>query len=192
MPPPTLAPTQHVEVSCRAARRVIESPRTGERIEVVCTAEQTGGQLFAFELTLRPGGHVPSAHAHPEQVEHFTVLEGRVRFRLGLRSVVASPGDTLTIRPRTPHRLANAGSTPARLRVETRPALRMEEMLTVSADRFGGTQRRGWGTALDLGLFVREYDREVRAAVLPALVSAVTAPLRWLARALGRDLRSGR
>ena len=161
--------------------RVIESPRTGERITVLETGEETGGELFAFELVLRPGGRVPSGHVHPTQVERFTVLEGRVRFRLGWRSLTARSGDAVTVPPRTRHRLANDGATPARIRVEVRPALRMEEMLATAAELFGS--RRRLGTPRDLALFIREFDGEVRAPFLAGLLRIATAPL---ARAAGR------
>ena len=43
---------------------------------------------------------------------------------------------------------------------------------------------------LDLALFMRDFEREVRAPYLPAaLVRAVTHPVAWLARRHGLDAR---
>ncbi len=43
---------------------------------------------------------------------------------------------------------------------------------------------------LDLALFMRDFEREVRAPYLPAaLVGAVIGPLAWLARHRGSDAR---
>jgi hypothetical protein len=40
--------------------RVIHNPISGERIVVRASGTQTDGRLFAFDLFLPPGGHVPA------------------------------------------------------------------------------------------------------------------------------------
>jgi len=77
---------------------VIENPLSGEQITIRATAAETGGNALEWELVLAPGGRVPSSHAHPEQEESFTVLAGRMRFRVGGRRVTAGPGDTVRMR----------------------------------------------------------------------------------------------
>ena len=44
---------------------------------------------------LAPGGAVPGAHVHPEQEESFEVTSGTMAFRLGLKRIVAGPGETV-------------------------------------------------------------------------------------------------
>jgi mannose-6-phosphate isomerase-like protein (cupin superfamily) len=174
-----------------SAGKVVENPASGERIVVLRTGADTGGSLLEFELHLAPGGHVPSGHMHPEQEERFTVLEGRARFRLGIRTVMVGPGETVTVRPGTAHRFANAGAGPARLLVQVRPALNMEELLETAAalTREGSAVLAGRPRLLDLALFLREFEREVRAPVLPALLSGLFRSLAWVARWAGRDAR---
>ena len=171
--------------------QVIENPLSGERITIRATAEETGGAL-EWELVLAPGGQVPSSHAHPEQEECFTVLAGQMRFRVGGRRVIAGPGDTVRIRPGTVHHFANAGTGPARVAVQTRPALSMRELLETAAalaqDQHAAARRLP--SPLDLALFMCDFEREVRAPYLPAaLVRAVTRPVAWLARRRGFDAR---
>ncbi|MGH3533323.1 MAG: cupin domain-containing protein [Pseudonocardiaceae bacterium] len=72
-------------------RNVIENPISGERIVIRKAADETGGVLLVWELFLAPGGRVPSSHAHPEQEERFTVLDGRMEFRVGGRVVIVVP-----------------------------------------------------------------------------------------------------
>ena len=67
----------------------IVNPLSGEQIVILRTAAQTDGEVLDWELLLAPGGKVPSSHAHPEQEETFTVLEGRMRFRVGWRRLIA-------------------------------------------------------------------------------------------------------
>lgn len=172
--------------------RVIENPASGERIVLVRTGAETGGALLQFELFLAPGGHVPSAHVHPQQEERFTVLEGRMRFRLGIQAVLAGPGDTVTVGAGTAHRFGNVGPGEAHLLVEVRPALNMEELLETAAALNGPGNRMPGGLPrpLDLALFLREFEREVKVPFLPGfLVRAATRALSQLARWRGVDAR---
>ncbi|HUY45972.1 MAG TPA: cupin domain-containing protein [Streptosporangiaceae bacterium] len=171
---------------------VIENPLSGERITIRATAAETGGDVLEWELLLAPGGAVPSRHAHPEQEERFTVLAGRMRFLVAGRQVIADPGDTVRIPPGTVHHFANAGTQPARVAVETRPALSMQKLLETAAAMAQHQHRaaRKLPSPFDLALFMREFEREVRAPYLPvALVRAVVGPLAWLARRVGQDAR---
>jgi len=172
--------------------QILENPVSGERIVFQKTAADTDGELLAFELFLDPDGLVPGAHVHPEQEERFEVVKGTMKFRRGLDTVVARAGDTVVVPPGTIHRFANAGDGPAHVLVEVRPALRMEQLLeTASAlAREGRTNRKGMPRPLELALFVREFEREVRVPLVPAgLVRAALAPLARLAASQGLDER---
>src|SRR5947209_7148978 len=116
-----------------AAGRVIDNPISGERIVIRESGAQTGGRLLSFDLFLPPGAHVPARHVHPVQEEQFTVMAGRMRFRLGRRTVLANPGDTVLVPAGTAHWFGNVGAGVAHARVEARPALRMEEMFETAA-----------------------------------------------------------
>ena len=114
-----------------APGQTLENPVTGERFSFIETAATTGGELLSFELGLRPGGAVPIPHVHPTQSERFEVVAGRMRFRLGLRTVVAEPGDVVDVTPGTVHGFANAGDDHARVRASS-----------ARSSRFRGVPRR--------------------------------------------------
>ncbi len=166
-------------------RRVIENPISGERIVVRQTAAETGGQLFVFDLFLPPGAHVPARHAHPIQEEQFTVLAGRMRFRLGRRIIEAGPGETVVVPVGKAHWFGNAGVEVSQARVEVRPALRTEEFFEANetmarAGHFLGTRLPRLS---DLARVLLEFEREVSVPnVPPFLVKGFLAPLAWLAR----------
>ena len=175
-----------------ASSHVITNPLSGEQITIQATAADTGGRALEWELVLAPGGKVPSSHAHPEQEECFTVLAGQMRFRVAGRRVIAGPGDTVRIPPGTVHHFANAGRVPARVAVQTAPALSMQGLLETAAalaqDQHAAGRRLP--RLLDLALFMRDFEREVRAPYLPAvLVRADIRPAAWLARRWGLDAR---
>jgi quercetin dioxygenase-like cupin family protein len=169
--------------------QTVENPVTGERFTFTHTAESTGGELLAFDFALRPGGSVPIPHVHPIQTERFTVTAGTMRFRVGLRTIVATAGDVVEVKPGVMHSFANHGEEEARMHVEVRPALAMEEMFAdvVAMAQAGRMTRRGMPrNVLDLALLARTYDREAHAPFvgLP-MQRLLLAPLVALARMRG-------
>ncbi len=167
----------------------LENPITGERFTFAHTAATTGGELLAFDFALRPGGAVPIPHVHPIQTERFEVREGRMRFRVGLRTVIAEPGDVVEVEPGVAHSFANAGEEEAKLRVEVRPALQMEEMFAevIAMARSGRMNKRGMPrNLLDLALLARTYDQEAHAPLMTVgMQRLLLAPLVFLARRRG-------
>ena len=173
--------------------QTLENPVTGERFTFIDTAASSGGERLAFELALRPGGAVPIAHVHPIQTERFAVVSGRMRFRVGLRTVVAEAGDVVEVAPGTMHSFANGGDEEARVLVEVRPALQMESMFAevVAMAEAGRMTRRGLPrNPLELARLARTYDREAHAPLLSVGVQRVLlAPLLALERLARRPLR---
>jgi quercetin dioxygenase-like cupin family protein len=149
--------------------QTLENPVTGERFTFTDTAASTGGELLAFDFALKPGGAVPIPHVHPIQTERFEVLAGRMRFRVGLRTVIAEAGDVIEVEPGVAHGFANAGDEEARLHVEVRPALAMENMFAevVAMAEAGRMTRRGMPRSLrELASLARRYDQEAHAPLL--------------------------
>jgi quercetin dioxygenase-like cupin family protein len=164
----------------------LQNPVTGERFTFTHTAASTDGELLAFDFALRRSGAVPIPHVHPIQTERFEVTEGRMRFRVGLRTVIAEPGDVIEVAPGVAHSFANDGDTEAKLRVEVRPALQMEEMFAevVAMAEAGQMTRRGLPrNPLVLADLARRYDQEAHAPLMSVgMQRALLAPLILLAR----------
>jgi quercetin dioxygenase-like cupin family protein len=173
--------------------QVLINQISGERFVFHTTAADSGGELLEFDTVVEPYGRVPGGHVHPGQQESFEVRTGVMRFRKGLRTVTAGPGDLVVVEPGTYHRFANAGDEPAIVRVRITPALRMEELFeTVAAlAAEGRTLRSGMPRPLDLALFMREFEHEVAAPVAPALARTVMAPLAAIGERRGLATRYG-
>jgi quercetin dioxygenase-like cupin family protein len=172
--------------------QTIQNPVSGEKITFIQTAADTDGELLEIELELAADGHVPGAHVHPEQEERFHVLEGTMKFRLGMRTIVAEAGDSVVVPAGRVHKFSNGGDGPARARVEVVPALDMEDLFTTTAElaHEGNTTSTGMPKPLHLALFVRRFRREVRAPFPPAwMVGVLMAPLAALARRRGHAER---
>jgi quercetin dioxygenase-like cupin family protein len=165
---------------------VIDNPISGERIVIRESGADTGGRLLSFDLFLPPGAHVPARHVHPVQEERFTVVAGRMRFRLGRGTIVAGPGETVLVPPGKAHWFGNAGKDEvAHARVEVRPALRMQEFFETTEAM--GRSGHFLGTRLprlsDLALVLIEFQREVAVPDVPEfLVRIFMTPFAWLGR----------
>lgn len=168
---------------------VIHNPTSGETIVIRKSADQTGGELLAWELRLTPGGKVPSGHTHPEQEERFTLEAGRMRFRVGGQIRVVGPGETVVVPPGTAHHFANVGTSEARVYVETRPALQMEELLRTAAllAKKQRGPRRSIPRPVDFMLFMREFRAEVQSPFFARLVHKVVEITTRLAEKVGID-----
>src|SRR5262245_49325845 len=166
--------------------QTLVNPVSGERITFRTTAAESNGELVAIELELPPGGRVPGPlHIHPQQEERFEVIKGTMRFRMRREQVVAGAGEAVVVSPGVPHDFANVGDETAGVRVEIRPALKMEQLFetAVALAEQGRTMLGGIPKPLELALFTREFEQEVQAAFPPHRLQALAlAPLAWLAR----------
>ena len=174
------------------AGQTLENPVTGERITFRKTAADTGGEYCEIDLALSPDGAVPGTHVHPKQEERFEVISGTMRFRLGLKKIVAGPGEVVVVPAGAVHNFANAGEDTAHVRVTMTPALKMEELFetTVALAMDGRVNRHGMPKPLDLALFVEQFQDVARAPFPPhPVVMALMAPLRAIAKRRGRQLR---
>jgi quercetin dioxygenase-like cupin family protein len=90
------------------------------------------GDNLIVHCWLEPGGALPP-HWHPRQTEHWSVVEGQVRFRLGReKRVIAPEAGEIAVAPGTVHGLASTGHE-ARLQCRVEPGLRLREFLEESA-----------------------------------------------------------
>jgi UDP-N-acetylglucosamine:LPS N-acetylglucosamine transferase/quercetin dioxygenase-like cupin family protein len=182
---------QPYEEDAGAVGQVICNPISGERIVIRQTGAETAGRLLAFDLYLPPGGHVPARHVHPSQEERFTIVEGRMSFRLGWRpTIMAGPGETVVVPPGTSHWFGNPDRSVSHARVEARPALRLQEVFERSAtlqvvEYFPGLRMP---RLADLAVLMIEFQRELAVPAVPAfLVKACLAPFAWLGKRRSSD-----
>ena len=172
--------------------QVIENPVSGERITFEQTAADTNGELLSITLELSPDGAVPGLHVHPSQEERFEVVSGRMKFRKGMRTIVAEAGDVVTVEPGKAHKFENAGDEPAVANVEVRPAMKMEQLFETAVElaEEGRTNKKGMPKPLDFAVFAKEFRSEVVGAFPPVWIQKATlAPLAAIAERSGHGER---
>ena len=165
------------------AGQVIENPVIGERVVVCLVTEDSTGELLVVEVYVRPGGAVTGEHVHPAIEEHFTVVRGRVGFRLDGRETIARLGRRLYVPPGTAHDWWNAGEEEALITVEIRPGGRFEEMIAnlFGLAQYGKTNAKGRPNLLQAALFARKFEDVLYFTKPPPTVQkvhfAVLAPI---------------
>ena len=110
--------------------RRFHNPHTGERINLLATAEETGGELTRMEIrvTAGPADWVGPDHFHPIQEERFEVVSGAPIFRIAGIERGAKPGDVVTVPVGVSHIFRNGGDEELRMISEYRPGLKSVEI----------------------------------------------------------------
>ena len=138
---------------------VIENPVIGDRVVFRRTGVDTGGELLEFDLFAKAGAPGPPEHIHPNQEERFLVLAGSLTGRIDGREVSCATGEELVVGAETPHTWWNAGQSEVRVRVQLRPAGRMERFLETiyGLAKDGKTNAKGIPHPLQLAVFASSY-----------------------------------
>ncbi len=166
----------------------IENPVTGERVVVRVGTEDSGGELLVIDVYVRPGGAVTGEHVHPAIEEYFTVVSGRVGFRINGRESIAELNQRLHVPPGTAHDWWNAGEEEAHVIVEISPAERFEKMVLnlFGLAQDGKTNSKGMPNPLQAAIFAREFSDVLYFTKPPLVVQRLLfGALAAIARVLG-------
>ena len=165
---------------------VYENPVTGERAVVLTGTAETGGDLLVVELHVRSGGAVIGEHYHPTVEERFTLLRGRLSYRLNGKEGVGTPGETILVPAGVPHSWWNASTDEVVVRIEVRPAARFEACIlnAFGLAQDGKVNAKGMPHLLQLAVYAREFDDVIRFTGPPrwvqTLLFGLLAPVAWL------------
>jgi len=137
------------------AGQVIKGPG-GFELHLVRTGAETDGELLEMEATYPGSDTLPPEHLHPQQTERFEVLEGNIRAIIDGSERRYEAGEVFEVPPGTPHQLG--AEEPARIRWETRPALRTAEFF----ERLFGDGPDSASAAESIPGFFAEFGDEFR------------------------------
>jgi quercetin dioxygenase-like cupin family protein len=104
------------------AARILNHPRTGDRLIVHTAPEESAGALLRFEYVTGLAMPGPPDHAHADQEERVEVLAGTLHCRVHGRERVLQAGETIVIPPGVPHAVWNGETGESRSMGEFRPA----------------------------------------------------------------------
>jgi quercetin dioxygenase-like cupin family protein len=152
------------------APRDVSDPVSGQRWVFRRTGAETGGELLEADLYVSAGGFVRS-HAHPNQEETFTGVEGTFVLEVGGETRALGPGESIVVPPRTPHGFREAPGS-ARLLVTVRPALALDDYFRayLGLSRDGRIRLPASGLPrglLQIALVMDRYAPEIAAPGIP-------------------------
>lgn len=154
----------------------IENPVNGESLTWIATAQSSGGELLAADLSLQPGAFVAAPHRHVRQEEHFEVRAGTIGLEVDGAQRTLGAGEMATVPIGVAHRWWNAGPDEAVVRVELRPALDTETFFEVffGLNRDGKTNRKGMPGLVQIAVIFRGLGDSCPTLVRPpAIVQSV-------------------
>jgi uncharacterized protein YndB with AHSA1/START domain/mannose-6-phosphate isomerase-like protein (cupin superfamily) len=109
--------------------RTLDLGPLGVRVELLRTAEDTGGDLVEFDVVGRARGIIAAGHVHTSQSEHHEVLSGAMKLTVDGDRHLLTAGQAMEVAPGVPHRQAPGGKGDGRVRVQARPAGETEAFL---------------------------------------------------------------
>jgi uncharacterized protein YndB with AHSA1/START domain/mannose-6-phosphate isomerase-like protein (cupin superfamily) len=151
----------------------------GVRVELLRTAQETGGELLEFDVIGRARGLLAQGHVHTSQVERLEVLSGAMRIRIDGQERLLTEGQSVEVPAGAPHSQLPAGQGPGRVRVRVRPAGRTQDFLERLADlcREGQINRFGFPRPVAGARLVRDFADTGHASRPPVRVQRVLAGL---------------
>ncbi|RRB02408.1 cupin domain-containing protein [Larkinella rosea] len=168
------------------ANKTLSNAKTGQVIRFIQTKNDTDGELLEMEAAFSPYSAEPVAHYHPQQVEDFQVLSGRLAVRMNGKIHLFRAGDRFHIPSNTVHSMWNPtdGKTVVNWRVS--PALDTEYFLetTTGLANDGKTNASGVPSILQLSLLINRFSTVFRLTkpgpAVQKLVVLLVAPLACL------------
>ncbi|NUN47985.1 MAG: cupin domain-containing protein [Candidatus Brocadiae bacterium] len=131
MSPHPAGPTRVVPFEKAAVVRAF-----GEEVHFLLRAAETNGAYTLF-LELTPPGGGPPPHFHKREDEWFHVLEGRAEYLVEGKRREVPAGSSVYVPRNAVHTFRNAGTTPLRQLIATRPC-GFEEFFRKSGEVFRG------------------------------------------------------
>ncbi|MBX7041879.1 MAG: cupin domain-containing protein [Ignavibacteria bacterium] len=161
---------------------IIKDNTTGDIVEFLETARETGGSYTRIRFTVRPGGFRPVEHLHPSFDESFKVIRGILTVKLdGIMSKV-NEGDEVTLPKGIPHTHYNDEQADLVMEQTFAPALDvelfLENLFGLSCD---GRVKNGEPELLQVLVWLKKLKAKTYLAKLPVglqdTLSAVLSPL---------------
>lgn len=119
--------------------RTLSLIATGESIEIIKSASDTGGEYLEGIVRLKENGEGPPRHRHPLQSEEFIVMEGKLVVECDGGKHELTVGQSFTVPANSPHRFYGADGQAVSFRAIVKPALNLEYFIE---EIFEGSNRR--------------------------------------------------
>ena len=167
--------------------QILVDKYTGDSIEFIETAADTGGDRVTLKVHLKSQGKTVDDHIHLIQTESFKVLHGKMTYFLNGKEMHLTKGQHVTLPKDVPHNHYNTHPQPVEYLQTIRPAMDIDLFIE---NLFGlindGKVRNGNMKFLQAMVTLKYLDSPSLLANLPrSLQRGLAAVLAPLARLLG-------
>jgi quercetin dioxygenase-like cupin family protein len=150
---------------------------TGDKAEMLESANDTGGKYIRFLFTTKPGGVKPAMHLHLFQDEEFEVKSGVLTYVLNNEKKTAKAGEKVLLPKGIGHTHYNDSLTETLVMIQTiSPALDgeplIESLLGLSQD---GKMKNGEPDFLQVMVWLRHFKARTYLAKVPVGVQNILA-----------------
>lgn len=165
----------------RHVLRTIRNPAARDYITFIETSSESQGRHTLLEVILPPNGNVP-AHAQHQHEETFTCLDGELTLLINKQFVHLKPGESITILPRTRHRIANRSAQTCQFRWEIAPGCPNFEQSIQIAYGLACDGQYSHRTGVPRSPLAMGYLYTLDDAGLPRWLFLAAPVMRWLSR----------
>jgi mannose-6-phosphate isomerase-like protein (cupin superfamily) len=166
----------------------IENPITGERIEFLQTAQESGGACVVLDHFLKPHTSTFPEHVQLNQEERFEIISGIASYSINGVKRQAHAGEVIVVPPGTRHMNPwNESDSALHFRHTTRPDLGSERFFETifSLARDGKTNAKGEVNTLQVivigaALTSQTYQTGIPISVQRVLIRVLAVIGRWL------------
>jgi mannose-6-phosphate isomerase-like protein (cupin superfamily) len=166
--------------------QIIKNPRTGEFIEFMETAAETGGVHTRIRIKVFAGGFKPVLHMHTFTDEAFEIISGRLTYVLDGEKNDIGPGEKITLPRGKTHTHYNDEVGPLLMYQTFTPSLDvdlfLENIFGLDAE---GKVSRGRPAFLQLMVWGKKFQCKAYIASVPLAIQKV---LSFLLAPVGRLL----
>lgn len=161
---------------------IITDNSTGDTVEFLETALETGGSYTKIRFTIKPGGFRPVEHLHPSFDESFKVIKGILTVKLDGTMSKVTEGDEVTLPKGVPHTHYNDEKSELIMEQTFSPSLDveifLENLFGLSCD---GRVKNGEPELLQVLVWLKKLKAKTYLARIPAglqdTLSAILSPL---------------
>jgi quercetin dioxygenase-like cupin family protein/uncharacterized protein YndB with AHSA1/START domain len=159
------------------SREVLDIAPLGIRVQILRTAEETGGEVLEVEVSGNPRGFLAQRHVHPTQAERLEMVQGTMKVVLAGQTHLVREGESIEIPAGEPHTQTPVGSGAGCVRIQTRPAGRTQAFLERLAElsSSGKIGRAGFPKPLAAAELILDYGDTGHAATPPVAVQRAFA-----------------
>jgi quercetin dioxygenase-like cupin family protein len=178
----TLSLKHKTTIGMASKGQIINNPLTGEYIEFIETAKETGGAYTKIKILVKAGGFKPVLHFHNKMDEGFELISGRLSYELNKEKKTITAGDKIILPKNIPHTHYNEQAEDLLMYQIFTPSLDIDTFLENFFGLAGeGQLPNGAPEFLQAMVWLRRFRSKTYLAAIPAsvqnILSFILSPL---------------